>query len=325
MNFSLDIISAGLLTTLQDSGRTGARSSGVPVGGAADRWSHAVANLILLNAPGTTVLEISGGLFSARARGEGQLAACGLGGTLFVNGERTGNGRAVFIRDGDLVEIRPDSGGCYTCLAVSGGWLSEQVLGSESTCLAGGFGGFSGRRLMPGDALFSAASYQCKPCFGRSKWFVPDLYYSSEQPLRVMPGPEFSDSCEALFDQIFVVTQRRNRMGVRLCGEKKVLPAGTAGDMISSIVSPGVVQAPPDGQPFVLLADAQTTGGYPRIGQIIAADIPLLAQMPSGTNIRFIATDWQEAEISLWEMERMLAKIGAATRLHSLFLPPHDI
>ncbi|MDX1912542.1 MAG: biotin-dependent carboxyltransferase family protein [Saprospiraceae bacterium] len=324
MRLSLQIKTSGALATLQDGGFATGRSFGIPVGGAADNWSHRLANILLQNRDELTTLEIAGGFFSAKVHGSGWLAAAGTGGFLYLNGKHEYHNRPVKVHDGDELEIRPESSGCYTYLSVKGGWEAQRVFNREGTCLAAGFGGFKGRAMQPGDRLFAAQSFDVEILKPGLNWRIKDVFFSDLRPIRVMAGPEFHENHTLLFEQPYCITHRRNRMGVRLTATTP-LSGAHSGSMISVLVAPGIIQAPPDGQLFVLFADAQTTGGYPRIAQVIAADLPRLAQMPSGTNVRFRQVDLLEAEAALKKTEDALAKIRTATRLHSLFLPPDDI
>lgn len=324
MRLSLQIKTSGVLATLQDVGRVAGRAFGIPVGGAADNWSHRLANIALQNRDDVASLELAGGLFSANVHGGGYVAVAGSGGKLYINGKKGEHMCPVQVFDGDELEIKPEKTGCYSYLAVAGGWEAQNFFESKSTCLAAAFGGYGGRALQRGDLLFAAQSFDPQKYIRQTNWHMPDFTRFSDQPVRVLKGPEYNASCAKLFEQAYVITHRRSRMGVQLTAGI-TLKGHDTGTMISTAVAPGIIQAPPDGQPFVLFADAQTTGGYPRIGQVIAADLPRMAQMPSGASVHFRQVELPEAEQSLIKMQKALAKIRAATRLHSLFLPPNDI
>jgi len=315
----ITVLTPGILTTVQDLGRPPWRSSGVPLGGAADTWSHRLANFLVGNEDSATTLEIAGGGFLAHIEKSGWLAVCGAGGQFFIDKKEMGNGRLVFAPKGSQLEIRANPDGNFTYLATPGGWDVPEVLGSRSTCLSAGFGGLDGRGLRKGDVLRASSTHS--PGDSRSlgeytrpivsRWFVNSPTFGKPDfVLRVLPGPEFHwwDKTEQqqFFNTSFVVSKQRDRMGVRLESNPTF---GKFDTMLSTAVCPGTVQVPPDGQPIVLLADAQTTGGYPRIAQVVAVDIPRLAQIPSGKTILFQRVTLEEAEELFFEQENLLRKI----------------
>lgn len=313
------VLTPGLLATVQDLGRSEWRSSGVPLGGAADTWSHRVANFLVGNEGRATTLEIAGDGFRATVEKAGKLAICGTGGQFFVNNTAIGNGRLVFAPKGSELEIRANPDGNFAYLATPGGWDAPAVLGSRSTCLPAGFGGLEGRGLRKGDVLWAADSSDNLKSSDElhegkvwvSKWFVNSpTFRKFDNVIRALPGPEFhwwdETQQQQFFKTPFLISKQRDRMGVRL---EEPSTFGKVDTMLSTAVCPGTVQVPPDGQPIALLADAQTTGGYPRIAQIIAVDIPLLAQIPSGKAVLFQQITLEEAESLFFEQENLLRKI----------------
>ena len=353
----ITIITPGLLCTVQDLGRSGWRSAGVPPGGAADAWSHRLANLLVGNDDTAATLEIAGGNFRALVGRAGRLAVFGPGGELWIDGMPIGNGRPVWVTPGSEIDIRPRPEGNYTYLAAFGGWEVPVLLGSRSTCLAAGFGGLEGRALRKGDALATSSddfksSDEWSPATSSddSRSFTPyssddsrsstpyssdDLESSDEggagkwrlpyreipgNIIRVLPGPELgwwsAESRDRSFAADFTISTQRDRMGVRLEGPadlRNFEPA--AGSMLSTAVMPGTVQIPPGGQPIVLLADAQTTGGYPRIAQVAAVDLPRLAQIPYGQTVRFQLISLAQSERLFLEREIRLRRIRTALSL----------
>ncbi|HRI59649.1 MAG TPA: biotin-dependent carboxyltransferase family protein [Saprospiraceae bacterium] len=337
----IKVLTPGLLTTVQDLGRPGWRSSGVPLSGAADTTSHRLANFLVGNEAGAASLEIAGGRFSAQTEQAGWLAAGGKGGQFLIDKKEMDYGRLYFVPKGAMLEIRPGPESNYAYLAVPGGWDVPEVLGSKSTCLAAGFGGLDGRGLQKGDILKSVDS---PDEFGISdsahsgkiwagKWFVRDLPFRKlpsfekfKSVIRVLPGPEshwWSEVYqEEFFKTPFIISARRDRMGVRFDIDQgaptfqKLNTFGKLETMLSTAVGPGAIQMPPDGQPVALLADAQTTGGYPRIAQVIAVDIPRLAQIPSGQTVYFQKVTLEEAEQLFFEHENMMRKIQLALRIN---------
>jgi len=319
----IKVLTSGTLATVQDLGRLNWRSNGVPLGGAADTSSHRLANFLVKNDGSTATLEIAGGGFRAQVEEAGFFAVCGAGGQIFIDKKNVGNGRLVFAPEGSEIEIRATQEGNYAYLAVAGGWDVPQVLGSRSTCLSASFGGLEGRGLRKGDELRSicpADEADSKKIWS-SKWFVSDPTFRKlatfgklgSTAIRVLPGPEIhwwdAKEQEQFFTAPFVVSKQRDRMGVRLEANLTFRKSGT---MLSTAVAPGTVQVPPNGQPIALLADAQTTGGYPRIAQVIAVDIPRLAQIPSGQTVYFQKVSLEEAERLFFEQENFFKKLQLA-------------
>jgi len=333
------ILSPGPLTTVQDLGRPAWRSSGVPLSGATDVLSHSMANALLGNPDSDATLEIASGGLRAQVEQGGWAAHCGAGGTLSVDGVETESGRTLYLPDGAVLHIRATAEGNFSYLATAGGWEVPEVLGSRSTCLAAGFGGLEGRPLQAGDTLSSrmathAAIFSPKNHFWKSRWYAPPPTWQGGGPVVIgaLPGPEqdwwTAEQRRFFEEKPFQVTPQRDRMGVRLLPVDMVQgsvahlegvphffkPPQAAAAMLSTAVAPGTVQVPPDGCPIVLLADAQATGGYPRIGQVAAADLPLLAQVPTGQVIRFQIISEKEAERRLWAQRRRVAAVQCFVR-----------
>jgi antagonist of KipI len=320
----IKILTPGLLATVQDLGRPQWRSSGVPLGGAADAQSHRLANILLSNDEGAATIEIAGGGFVAQVEEAGWVAVCGAGGRFFLEKKEVSEGRLTLAPEGALLEIRASEKGNYAYLAARGGWDVPQVLGSRSTCLSASFGGLEGRALQKEDVLQTLdSSDDSNPSHEfRSEWFVKIPIFGSADPrvIRALPGPEIhwwsAAQQKDFFAVPFFISKQRDRMGVRLETSSPLPPPkGEKAEMLSTAVSPGTVQVPPDGQPIILLADAQTTGGYPRIAQVIAVDIPRLAQMPAGQTFYFQKVTLDEAERLFFERERFFKKLQLAMRL----------
>lgn len=321
----INILKSEILATVQDLGRPAWLSDGVPCGGAADVVSHRIANYLVGNEAGAATVEVSGGGFSALVKRSGWLACYGAGGAFFPDNIDIAGNRTFFVPEGAVLEIRSVPEGNYTYLATPGGWDVPEVLGSRSTCLAAGFGGLEGRALRKGDVLNSPDSSDEPEAHGRYRsgkiiagdWYVGDMQRrtaADARVVRILPGPENGwwsrEDERRFFHTEFTVSKERDRMGVRLDGPP-IPPANTSA-LLSTAVMPGTVQVPPGGLPIVLLADAQTTGGYPRIAQVIAVDIPRLAQMPAGQMIRFQKITLEEAEHLYFKRENLLRKIQLA-------------
>ncbi len=280
---SIEVIHPGALTIVQDLGRAGHESSGVSPGGAVDRHALRLANLLVGNDEGAAALElcVSGPVLKFHA--ETVVALAGM----------TGKSRPVAA--GETVDFSKLTGGVRGCLAVAGGLLVAEVLGSAATDLRAGFGGNQGRALQAGDWLQTGEPGRVPSCGG---WHVGRADRISTIELRFLSGvqaPWFSAEARQRFqNEIYQVTPSSDRMGARLAGAK--LQLATPREMVSQPVACGSVQVPPDGQPIVLLAERQTIGGYPQIGHVISVDLPKLARAWPGTWVRFCEVTWEEAQ-----------------------------
>jgi biotin-dependent carboxylase-like uncharacterized protein len=264
----LEVTEPGLLTTVQDGGRPDAVDLGVPIGGACDPWAMAAANAMVGNVPGAAVLEMTalGATFRV-------LEDCLVG----VAGSQMG-GRSGVLRRGQTLAFGPaaDGTGIRTYLAIAGGVDVPVVLGSRSTCLVGGFGGLDGRPLRVGDVIRAGAAAAGVP---RS---LPGPRQRSNV-VGVVRGLEV-DAFDELVSARWSASARGDRQGIRLDGPRL---SSARGSMLSRGVTWGTVQLPPDGQPIVLLADAQTVGGYPVVAVVITADRPVIGQLGPGDELRF--------------------------------------
>jgi antagonist of KipI len=204
--------------------------------------------------------------------------------------------------------------GCRAYLSVCGGFDVEPVMGGRGTFLAAGIGGFKGRALRDGDTVPTVPSERKLT----GHWSLDERMfprYSREPTVRVIPGTHAAEFGDALYSGRFGVTARSNRMGIRLDGTR--LSRTTAGDLVSTAVAPGTIQVPPDGNPIVLMADAQTLGGYPRVAHVAAVDIPLLAQLAPGDGVRFTRTTVAESHAlsHSWEHGLALLRQGLAEKV----------
>lgn len=290
---ALEILAPGLLATVQDLGRPGARRYGVPVGGAMDPFALAAANRLVANEAGAAGLELTAGGAELRLARPALLALAGadLGATLDERPFPLWT--AVRAQAGARLRLagrRADWGArCY--LAVAGGIELPPVLGSRATDLAGGFGGHEGRRLRAGDRLPVGEPRPLAALAAGGRW--PEELrppYGPRPTLRLLAGPHLAcfapDALATLGAATLRVGPASNRMGYRLEGLR--LPYAAPVSLPSLGVVTGAVQVPPDGAPILLMADAQTTGGYPVIGVVAAADLPLAAQLLPGDELRLL-------------------------------------
>ncbi|MEO7478914.1 MAG: biotin-dependent carboxyltransferase family protein [Lysobacteraceae bacterium] len=311
---SIEILAPGMLTSVQDAGRYGFSGCGVGMAGAADRWSLEVANLLVGNAADAAVLEITLAGPTLLLRQAATIALCGAAIDAQVDGIALPGWRPINLPSGSVLKLGACRNGARSYLACAGGIDVAPVLGSRSTDLRGGFGGHAGRALRIGDSLpLGIAAADAHDAIKIAPWWIdtdPDLDFSDHIAVRVLPGSDAASPTDALHAQEFVVDAASNRQGLRLRGVSMQLAESR--ERISEPVVPGTIQLPPDGQPIVLLTDAQTVGGYPRIGHVIAADMPRLAQRRAGQYLHFIPVDARQAQRLNAEQRARLARIALA-------------
>ncbi|MEM6655445.1 MAG: 5-oxoprolinase/urea amidolyase family protein, partial [Planctomycetota bacterium] len=311
----LRVISPGVQTTLQDFGRVGWQAVGVSPAGAMDRRSLQVANLLAGARPDATAIEATlvGPVLEALAS-----VTIGVAGAL---PRRCPAPRRLMLREGDRLDLR-ELAGCARCyVGIAGGFAGDEVLGSASTDLRGGFGGFAGRALAAGDTLHASSQEESPPA--KSIAAAPTgLIAGSVTELRVLRGP-YSDwltesAGRQLFESLYNVTPQSSRVGLRCDGRPLAFRPAVAkqvGGMESQPVATGAIQVPPNGQPVVLGADRQTIGGYPIVGCVISADLPMLGQLSPGDRVRFREMSLAEAERLRSEADRWLAIAAAGIQL----------
>ncbi|MFZ2445374.1 MAG: biotin-dependent carboxyltransferase family protein [Syntrophobacteraceae bacterium] len=297
---SIWIIEPGPLATVQDRGRYGYRSRGVPLSGAMDIQAFRVGNLLVGNDDAAAGIEITFGGFRVEFRCDACFALTGATAGGRLNGALAASWRAHPARKGDVLHVDAGGAGLRTYFAVSGGIELPPVMESRSTYLRGGFGGLDGRALRAGDELpLGARPGKAKDAPAPAA-LIPS--YSPEPLLRAVPGPQddrISPEGKAIFfSKWYAVTTRADRMGIALSGPVLDLPGGA--DIISDGTCPGAVQVHGNGQPTILGADCQTTGGYVKIAVVISSDLPLVAQLAPGDRVRFEEIDlWRAREIYL--------------------------
>ncbi|AMH19876.1 MULTISPECIES: 5-oxoprolinase subunit PxpC [Hafnia] len=301
----LNIIRAGLQTTVQDQGRNGLRGQGVSLGGALDAPALYAANLLVGNRGTDAGLEVTLGECTVEFTRDGWMALTGAGCDAYLDKQRIWTGWNYPVRAGQRLVLHRPKRGMRSYLAVSGGIDVPKVLGSRSTDLTGGFGGLDGRRLKDGDVL-PLGEVRRVP---QKSQGIKQLLFNNY--IRVLPGPEyqeFSPEEQAFFWRTpWHLSPQSNRMGYRLNGH--VLRRSSSREMFAHGLLPGVIQVPHGGQPIVLMADAQTTGGYPRIACVIEADLYHLAQIRLGEPIHFIRCTLAEAQQAYKEQKIYLRQL----------------
>lgn len=287
----LTIIRAGMCTSVQDNGRHGFRHSGISQCGALDKPALTIANLLVGNDANTAALEITLGQLVVEFAADGWFALTGAGCEACLEGKPVWSGWRSSVTAGQRLTLKRPRQGMRSYLAVAGGIDVPEVMGSCSTDVKAGIGGLKGRLLQDGDRLALRASERR---FNGPQGVRQRLWGNR---IRALPGPEYqefdSTSRKAFWQAPWRLSAQSNRMGYRLQGP--LLMRTTKRELLSHGLLPGVIQVPHNGQPVVLMNDAQTTGGYPRIACVIEADMYHLAQIPLGQPVHFVPCSLQEA------------------------------
>ena len=314
------------MTTVQDFGRIGYQRLGIPVGGALDPLSLRAANLLVGNPPDAGALEViaSGPTLAIEAECV-RVAFVGADADLSVAGEAFDPrvSRSMLLRRGDILRVGPLRGSATLYMAVEGGFDIAPVMGSFSTYLRGGLGGWRGRALAAGDVLPLKRSSTPE----RAELAFDTADFAPRRRLRVLEGPQsdyFSEEERAaFFGREYSVGPGWNRMGMRLVGEPVRHSRGY--NVTSDGIVRGSIQIPGDGLPIVLLAEHQTTGGYPKIGAVISADLPALGRLGVGSKVAFERVSLKEAEAAgrahLALVERLPSRLSPMSAAGSRDLP----
>ncbi|KGD93500.1 carboxylase [Achromobacter sp. RTa] len=320
---SIAVIKPGMLSSFQDRGREGYQHQGIPAAGAMDERAHRLANALAGNQgdPATLEMTLTGPTLRFDASTCFALAGADLGATL--NGRDIPVLRPLVARAGDTLAFgsRP-AVGVRGYLAVHGGFALPRVMGSESTYLRSGFGGFQGRALAKGDQLplrTPLAGGRDLDALQDALWqlrvYLPAaLGPKRRDAIRFLPGmhwQEFSEaSRQAFAASEFRISPQSDRMGYRLLGP--ALSMTQPRQMLSEAACFGTVQVPSGGEAIILMADRQTTGGYPKIAQIATVDLPILAQCAPGQALRFQPVPLEEAQRLDSERERAFSQLQDA-------------
>jgi antagonist of KipI len=310
---SMHVLAPGLLSSIQDAGRHGVRHLGVGSAGAMDAYSHAIANLLVGNPVHAPVLEITMAGPRLRIERAMRIALCGADIIARCDGRDLPGWHTIDLPAGGELTLGNCRRGARAYLAVAGGFTVSSLLGSSSTDLRGGFGGLAGRALAGGDVLSVGDDTIDVDVIRIAPWWIdpaPDLDFASPAIIRMLPGRDATSPPDAVFAREWRVATASNRQGLRLEGD--AVQPGDDDERVSDPVAPGTVQLPSDGRPIVLLADAQTHGGYPRIGHAIVADRPRLAQLRPGDALRFVPCTTQQARRLHCEQQQRLARIAFA-------------
>ena len=314
----IEVLEPGLLTTVQDVGRFGYLRHGVPVSGAMDTVALRLANLLVGNPEDEACLEVTLSGPRLRFRSSAVIAVTGADLSPSINGSSIPTWASVEVRQGDELSFGGQESGTRAYVAVAGGLDVPVVMGSKSTFMKAGIGGFEGRALKAGDMLMTRLPDSSG---GMSERRIPRSLvprYDASLPIRVLLGPQDDRFTEAglgvFLGEAFTVSAQSDRMGYRLQGPKVEHVSGP--DIISDGIPFGGVQVSGNGQPIVLMADRGTSGGYTKPATVISADIGKVAQRMPGDEIRFQKVTLEEAHEALKEQEagvgRVKEYLGAA-------------
>jgi antagonist of KipI len=318
----------GILTTIQDLGRRGYQKYGIIASGVMDNWALRIGNAVVGNKPEEAgleitmsgpVLELPAGLFFSLTGGDLKAE---------IEGVAVPMWRPIHVKEKCQLRFGRPVLGCRSYMTVSGGFNVAEVMGSKSTYLRAALGGLQGRALQKDDVLTIGTPFIAEgkwreraASFSAPCWYVPECYVPLTKEtvsLRYTVGGQwsaFSKSSQRDFSTaVFSLSNQSDRMGYRLSGPK--LTFKNSLEMISEAVAFGSVQVPPDGNPIILMADRQTAGGYPKIGQIILADLAKMGQLSPGSKVRFSEVSLQDAEILYLKQEKIYRNLLRSIAWH---------
>ncbi|MDZ7805641.1 MAG: biotin-dependent carboxyltransferase family protein [Gracilimonas sp.] len=293
---SLKVIKPGLLTTIQDiPGRKGLRKIGVPVSGTMDAHCAELANWLVGNDRKSPLLEITLGNGEFEFSEDTVVGITGGAANIMIGDRSVQQNKTLRAGKGERLNIGRVTKGARVYLAIAGEWSLNKISGSHSTYRAAGLGGFEGRELKSGDRIEVDVSSVNDTGRTVPKKLIP--HFSQHQKIRVIEGPEWNrlskEQQEYMLKSRFGISSSSNRMGIRLQSDKAIKVENS--NFSSAPVIPGIVQLPPGGQPIILMNDAQSVGGYPRILKVADADLWRLGQVWQGNEISFSLIDRKDA------------------------------
>ena len=319
---SLKILKTGMLDSIQDMGRFGYQQFGINPTGCMDKYAAAIANSLVCNDGNEAVIEIHFPGPSILFEQAAMIAITGADFNATVNGNSVPVNKPVFVNKNETLQFQSPKNKSRCYLAIKGGIKLDKWLNSYSTNLKAEAGGFYGRRLLKDDVIelndeqndltLNEEAFRVLP------WQVNEnIGDDLSREILVIEGSEWNwidkQSQEKFLKNPFFISHSSDRMGYRLASEP--LQPSIKTELISSAVSFGTIQLLPDGQLIILMADHQTTGGYPRLGNIISAQLSKLAQMKAGDEIHFRFTDYQTAETLLIKQQQHLLQLQIACKL----------
>ncbi|RGO21271.1 biotin-dependent carboxyltransferase [Bacillus cereus] len=313
----VEVLHAGMFTTVQDLGRSHYQQYGVPVGGAMDQSALRMINMLVGNEENEAALEMTIMGPKLLIKKTTLLAIGGADMEPLLNGERIPLWRPILAEEGSMLCFGKVKSGCRTYVTFAGGIHIDRTMGSKSTYIRAAIGGIEGRMLKKGDYFQIGVQPEManrlvqdlqKDKRIKTKWAISNSVlpkYKKHPKLRVIADFEYDqfteESRKAFFTKEYKVSNYADRMGYRVEGE--ILNRAVEKEILSSSVTFGTIQVPNGGQPIILMADRQTTGGYPRMGNIISVDLPLLAQLKPGDYVSFEKITLEEAEQLYIEQE----------------------
>jgi biotin-dependent carboxylase-like uncharacterized protein len=322
------VLKPGALSQLQDLGRYGHQRYGVPVNGVMDEWSHRIANILVGNPDDSPTLECALTGPALRFTRDRLIALSGADMQASIEGLPAPLNQPLLVRGGATLRFGERRRGARVYLAVRGGFDVPRVMGSRSTYIRGGYGGFHGRALSRDDRLPLCACdtgypgatrllVQCGTPFVSAGQFELPAAGGAPGMLRVMQGPQWEafteDARTAFCEHAYEIGNQSDRMGYRLSGPRLSLASPL--EMVSEAVAFGTVQVPPDGNPIILMADRQSAGGYPKIAYVASVDLPALAQAVPGDAVRFATVSLDEAQALYLAREDALAALRRTVAL----------
>ncbi|MCM3714249.1 biotin-dependent carboxyltransferase family protein [Alkalihalobacillus oceani] len=330
---SIVVKKPGLLTTVQDKGRTGFQKFGIIASGAMDRYALRAANVLVENEEHEAALEITLVGPTLTFEEDALIAICGADLSPTIDKQPLPMWRAVFVRGGTTLSFGPAKHGTRAYLAVAGGYDIPEVMNSRSTYLRAGIGGYEGRALKANDQLYIRKAEQqekqeaLRQRAGERPFYEATLplfryirpFYEMNPLIRVVKGMQADsfeqESIDAFYREPFKVLPQSDRMGFRLAGPPLRLKHKE--QLLSEAVTFGSIQVPSGGNPIVLMADRQTTGGYHKIAQVITVDLPVMAQLNLGAEVRFKEVSLEEAQLLLLEQELNFEQLKQGVRLYN--------
>ncbi|WP_156289583.1 5-oxoprolinase subunit C family protein [Oceanobacillus salinisoli] len=311
VNDVIKVEKSGLSTSIQDLGRTGYQQYGVVVSGAMDVFALQVGNLLVGNPRNAAGIEavIMGPKLNFLKNTV--IAVCGADLSPTLDGKEIPMWTSIFVETGQSLSFGKPKNGAYTYVTVAGGIETPVVMGSRSTYVKAAIGGGEGRCLQKGDVLKAG---KMETVQFKEKSLSPELIpsYETHPKIRVILGPDekafTASGIETFLSEKYKITTKTDRMGARLEGPKIEHISGA--DIISDSIFPGTIQVPANGQPIILLADRQTTGGYTRIANVISVDFAKVAQSLPGTELEFEAVTVEKAQQLYVKREKILRQLS---------------
>ncbi len=313
----LTIEKAGVLDTIQDLGNYGQQRSGINPCGAMDGYALQMANALVGNLPEEAGLELHFPASVFKVEHPMLIALAGADMDAQLNGRPVPLLHPIKVMKNDIIHFAKLRLGYRTYMALEGGFHLAEGGYSSSTNLKAGYGGFEGRALRKGDTLMAYDPADAFIAAGVLPWTIDPDFEEPGKTVRFLPGHEWTQLSHAeqnkFLEQEFIIDKRSDRMGCRLSGEALIIEKGD--ELVSSAVNFGTIQLLPDGSPIVLMADHQTTGGYPRIAHVIHADRSKMAQKKPGDPVRFTMVTQKQAETTFIKQQEYLLHLSKVLRL----------